>query len=165
MAEGIDFSICKEDGKEEFNCNFCDTKCNSQKSIKTHITKTHVTIKQKVGKTLKKQATDEQITDVPLGSDLFDGFDFSKESPDEETANSGKTTDDIIKEYEDIENEGEELNDGKQTEILTNEVVSHMDAEQSTSPAELVDNESPASDEEKMKLLEQENLDFMTAQK
>ena len=61
MAEGEDFSIFQEDGKDAFQCNYCECKFSSQKSIRTHIT-----VKHKAVKTSKKQTTNDDKEPDPL---------------------------------------------------------------------------------------------------
>ena len=154
MAEGEDFAIFQEDGKDGFQCNYCECKFTSQKSIRTHIT-----VKHKAVKATKKQPTEEKEPDA------LDGFKFSVTGRSISTQiqegvveNPEKTTEDIIKEYEDQNMEGEEIDPEKVTEIpddTMDQVIANMDEESNKLTEESVI-ETPKTDEEIIKMLKEE---------
>ena len=105
MTDGNDYVVVLTDGKEEYQCNHCETKYGSQKSIKTH-----VTVKHKMDKNAKKATQAEETATSPPGSemveesfvtsDLYDGFEFDAGIPTS-TQVSTESVDDILKMYED----------------------------------------------------------------
>ena len=59
MTDNIDYVVINEDGKDDFQCNHCEAKFSSQKSIRTHVTAKHK------AKATKKPPTDAKGLGIP----------------------------------------------------------------------------------------------------
>ena len=106
MTDGNNYVVIQMDGKEEFQCKHCDTKYGNQKSIKTH-----VTVKHRNEKSVKKAPSEGRGSTPSVGgdegsyanSDLSNGFDF--EGVPSSTQVTNESVDEILKKYEEEETE------------------------------------------------------------
>ena len=106
MAEKIDYVVIHEDGKDDFQCNHCEAKFRSQKSIRTHVTTKHK------AKSAKKPPADGKGTETPPTLDVediasadvdefdFDGSPKSTQVDKEVAVTKPKTTYELLKAYE-----------------------------------------------------------------
>ena len=121
MAEGNDFSVFQEDGREEFQCNFCDYKSNTQKGVRTHLT-----VKHKTEKASKKPSQEA----VPISADgfNFDSVPKSTQNPSNEPPSIQITTDQILAMYKPEKTE-EPLDSSELARFIPDDTIDKVIAE------------------------------------